>query len=99
MKYCAKLLQSELCILIDIYYEIDMDIKLPTFKYHPIKTGSSRQVICSCCKTKQHYKYTGPIYSLKEPSENICLFCIADGSSNIKIREDYRQKLKLKEAC
>lgn len=58
---------------------------LPTFKYHPdpVATGSvqtsDRQ--CVCCHQRRGYIYVGPVYSADEIEEQICPWCIADGSA------------------
>ena len=62
-------------------------MQLPEFKYHPepIATGAIKSSTESCdsCGKKRGYTYTSTIYS-KEEVENICPWCIADGSASKK---------------
>lgn len=58
---------------------------LPTFKYHPdpAATGSIQisDMECVCCRQSRGYIYAGPVYSTEEIDEQICPWCIADGSA------------------
>ena len=60
---------------------------LPKFKYHPDPLNTEaiikKNIICSVCNQKQEYLYTGSFYSTKDV-ENICPWCISDGSASSK---------------
>ena len=57
---------------------------LPKFEYHrdPIGSRSLREsdAECDCCGKANGVMYDGVIYSVHSP-ENICPWCIADGSA------------------
>jgi len=59
---------------------------LPTFRYHPdpIATGSIEPSTLSCvaCKRARGHIYVGPVYGLLELREQLCPWCIADGSAH-----------------
>lgn len=61
---------------------------LPTFRYHPdpVKSGSvvESDGECRVCGKSRGYIYTGPVYSEDELDEQICPWCIADGSAHEK---------------
>ncbi|MBE9103186.1 CbrC family protein [Vacuolonema iberomarrocanum] len=58
---------------------------LPKFKYHPdpIATGSVKQSteICQCCGLIRGYVYTSNVYAEEELQDQLCPWCIADGSA------------------
>ena len=70
-----------------------MDIELPAFKYHmdPIKSGSiiKGSFTCPVCKKDRTYAYVGPFFSI-EDVENICPWCIADGSAAKKYDGEFQ---------
>ena len=58
---------------------------LPRFRYHPdpIATGSiepSSQA-CVACGRSRGFIYTGPVYAEEELDDQLCPWCIADGSA------------------
>ena len=59
---------------------------LPTFRYHPdpVKSGSvvASDKSCRVCGESRGYIYIGPIYSEEDLDEEICPWCIADGSAH-----------------
>jgi hypothetical protein len=61
---------------------------LPSFKYHPdpIQTGSVTlsDTVCVCCEQARGYIYTGPVYAIDELNDELCPWCIADGSAHEK---------------
>jgi uncharacterized protein CbrC (UPF0167 family) len=63
----------------------DNDDMLPQFTYHPdpVATGSIKLsgTVCICCEKARGYIYTGPVYAGEELDEQICPWCIADGSA------------------
>jgi uncharacterized protein CbrC (UPF0167 family) len=63
-------------------------LSLPAFKYHPDPVGTGNVVEsdeeCLCCGQARGYIYTGPVYALDELDEQICPWCIADGSAHRK---------------
>ena len=66
-----------------------MSESLPQFRYHPdpIATGSVRRqdVDCVCCGTARAFVYTGPAYCDRDIDEELCPWCIADGSAHDKL--------------
>jgi uncharacterized protein len=62
---------------------------LPVFKYHPdpVATGHviESDTECACCGTVRGFIYTGPVYAVEEYNEQICPWCIADGSAHEKL--------------
>jgi uncharacterized protein len=60
-------------------------MQLPVFDYHPdpIKTGSvqASDTECVCCGQQRGYIYSGPVYAVDELDEQLCPWCIADGSA------------------
>ena len=64
-----------------------MKKELPKFEYHrdPIASRSLRESneSCDCCGDANGWMYDGVIYSAENP-ENICRWCIADGSASDK---------------
>ncbi len=66
---------------------------LPQFKYHPspIDTGSVEPsaAACVCCKRVRGYVYSGPVYSPAEQIDDICPWCIADGSAHHKLEAEF----------
>jgi uncharacterized protein CbrC (UPF0167 family) len=59
---------------------------LPKFRYHPdpIASGSivGSNEPCRGCGNARGYVYAGPIYSEAERDEQLCPWCIADGSAH-----------------
>ena len=66
---------------------------LPTFRYHPdpIGTGSVElsDKSCACCGHHRGYIYTGPVYAEEEHNEDICPWCIADGTAHEKFDAEF----------
>ena len=62
-----------------------MDTPLPTFRYHadPLTTGAfePRQVTCACCGQARGFVYVQPVYATSDLDEQLCPWCIADGSA------------------
>jgi len=62
-----------------------MSDSLPEFRYHPdpLATGAieASGAICIVCGRARGYVYTGPVYSARELDEQLCPWCIADGSA------------------
>lgn len=62
-----------------------MSAPIPEFRYHPdpLKTGSvaASDAACRCCEQARGYIYCGPVYAEEELEEEICPWCIADGSA------------------
>jgi len=60
---------------------------LPKFPYHrdPVASESVRKsdATCDCCRKARGIMYNGVMYSVDGP-ENICPWCIADGSASEK---------------
>jgi len=60
-------------------------IDLPTFRYHPdpLATGeiAPSETACRCCGRVRGYVYKGPVYCVEEVDDELCPWCIADGSA------------------
>ncbi|OUR86902.1 hypothetical protein A9Q81_27630 [Gammaproteobacteria bacterium 42_54_T18] len=65
---------------------------LPNFKYHddPVKSGvfEKHSGSCSCCGEKKGWRYVGPFYTYIE-IENICPWCIENGSAASKFDGEF----------
>ncbi|MDT8350969.1 CbrC family protein [Roseomonas mucosa] len=59
---------------------------LPSFPYHPdpLSTGAviPSANACVCCHEPRGYVYAGPVYAEEEYGEQLCPWCIADGSAS-----------------
>lgn len=59
--------------------------ELPSFKYHPdpLSTGSviESDRLCLSCRRTRGYVYVGPVFAVNELDEELCPWCIADGSA------------------
>jgi len=77
-----------------------MDIEFPIFKYHkdPINSGSiiTGSFTCPVCKKDRTYAYVGPFFSI-EDVENICPWCIADGSAAKKYDGEFQDSALVEE--
>lgn len=66
---------------------------LPSFRYHadPVATGSVvlSDNECVCCEQARGYIYTGPVYSEDDHEDDICPWCIADGSAHEKLGVEF----------
>ena len=66
---------------------------LPTFRYHPdpVSTGSvvPSTTACLVCGVSRGFIYTGPTYSTDEVDEELCPWCIADGSAHDKLDAEF----------
>ena len=64
-------------------------MSLPNFRYHPDPqaTGHVREsdTECACCGQVRGFIYTGPVYAIEQYDEEICPWCIADGSAHEKL--------------
>lgn len=58
---------------------------LPRFIYHPdpVATGSieASDGTCRCCERQRGFIYAGPVYAEEELVDELCPWCIADGSA------------------
>ncbi len=67
-------------------------IELPQFKYHPDPVSNKIIVecdfTCSVCNLRRGFVYEGPYYCL-EDVENICPWCIKDGSAASKLNVEF----------
>src|SRR5215472_4183672 len=61
---------------------------LPEFRYHPdpIATGTVKpsEKTCRSCDQSRGYIYTASVYAEEDLDEQICPWCIADGSAAAK---------------
>lgn len=62
---------------------------LPVFAYHPdpLSTGAviPSGTTCICCEQARGFIYAGPVYAEEEYGEELCPWCIADGSASSKL--------------
>jgi hypothetical protein len=62
---------------------------LPAFRYHPdpVATGSvqASSTACVVCDEERGYVYAGPVYAEDDYDEQICPWCIADGTAASKL--------------
>lgn len=67
--------------------------KLPSFKYHPDPVASGVFIksdeTCKCCGKSRGYIYEGPVFSIEELSNQLCPWCIADGSAAAKYDAEF----------
>jgi uncharacterized protein len=65
-----------------------MPEELPKFKYHPNVAGNglitSSEQSCMCCGQARGYIYRGPVHAIQDVNEQLCPWCIADGSAAAK---------------
>lgn len=68
-------------------------MELPKFKYHPdpVASGSiaASDKSCSCCKKARGYFYTSHTYCEDDLEDEICPWCIADGSAAKKYEASF----------
>jgi len=66
---------------------------LPSFKYHPdpLDTGSvvASDDQCVCCGRARGFIYHGPVYAIQELVDEICPWCIADGSAHVRFDAEF----------
>ena len=67
---------------------------LPHFKYHPDPIKSDVVVasdrVCLCCQRARGYMYEGPTFTTRRDiRDNICPWCIADGSAAAKFNAKF----------
>jgi len=64
---------------------VSTNLALPNFKYNPdaLKLGIIRKekTDCPVCKQQRDYVYVGPFHCEEEVEEELCPWCIADGSA------------------
>jgi uncharacterized protein CbrC (UPF0167 family) len=68
-------------------------LSLPAFIYHPDPVGTGNVAAsdeeCLCCGQARGYVYTGPVYAEDELDEQVCPWCIADGSAHAKFEAEF----------
>lgn len=68
---------------------------LPFFRFHPkpleTKAIIPIEIVCRVCLQHRPHKYQGPFYSDVEV-EDLCPWCIADGSAAAKYRGEFHDK-------
>lgn len=61
-------------------------MNLPLFRYHPdpVASGSivDSDTTCRCCEQARGYVYAGPTYCEDDVEDEICPWCIADGTAH-----------------
>jgi uncharacterized protein CbrC (UPF0167 family) len=76
-------------------------MKLPHFTYHPdpVATGMfiSKEAVCPCCEKPTEIVYASQPYCVDEV-EDLCPWCIADGSAAEKYEATFVDDLPLVEA-
>jgi uncharacterized protein CbrC (UPF0167 family) len=69
------------------------DEQLPSFRYHPDVVASGSVVpsenTCVCCEQARGYIYTGPVYAETDHVDDICPWCIADGSAHDQLDAEF----------
>jgi uncharacterized protein CbrC (UPF0167 family) len=72
---------------------ITMDPLLPTFRYHPdpIAAGSVNESMTTCraCGLARGAIYTGPVFSTAEIGDEICPWCVADGTAAARFEAEF----------
>lgn len=67
--------------------------EIPSFKYNPdpikARVIEKRKAVCPVCNKETQYVYVGPFFS-KEEVENICPWCIKDGSAAKKYDGEFQ---------
>jgi uncharacterized protein CbrC (UPF0167 family) len=70
-----------------------MALSLPVFRYHPdplatgmVKASGDR---CVCCGQSRGFMYVGPVYAEEDHEEEICPWCIADGSAHEQLGAEF----------
>ena len=65
---------------------VTVDDSLPFFKYHPdpvaTRSVEPSDTTCLACGQARGYVYSGPVYAVDELVEQLCPWCIADGSAS-----------------
>lgn len=60
-------------------------MNLPTFSYHPDPLATGMVVpgdaTCVCCRSARGYVYVGPTFGPEDIEDELCPWCIADGSA------------------
>ncbi|MCK4624201.1 MAG: CbrC family protein [Phycisphaerae bacterium] len=73
---------------------------LPSFRYHPnpVGTGVIVKRLTQCPVRQKHrdYTYEGPFYSTEEV-EDICPWCIHDGSAAIRFKGEFQDSASAEE--
>lgn len=76
-------------------------MEMPKFKYHPDPIASGvlqkSDKLCECCEKNRAWIYTASFYTENEV-ENICPWCIADGSAAKKFKGTFIDDYPLLEA-
>jgi len=66
---------------------------LPTFRYHPdpLATGSvvASNATCRCCGQARGLMYAGPVYANEDLDDELCPWCIADGSAAARFGAEF----------
>jgi hypothetical protein len=70
--------------------------RLPSFRYHPdlVTTGSVNRSenACVSCGAARGFIYSGPAYGKDEHEEDICPWCIADGSAHDSLDVEFTDR-------
>lgn len=61
------------------------EMELPMFRYFPDPVGNRaivrKDATCPCCGAARDHMYVGPIYCGRTDVQEVCPWCIADGSA------------------
>lgn len=72
---------------------------LPPFRYHPdpLTTGEIEpsQAACLSCGQRRGYVYTGPVYAVEELDEELCPWCVADGSAAARFDAHFTETINV----
>lgn len=62
--------------------------RFPSFRYYPepAMNGSfaPRPVDCRSCGQRRDWTYSGPVYAIERLHDQLCPWCVADGSAAVK---------------
>src|SRR5262245_55079291 len=72
----------------------------PIFKYNPnaykLEIIKKENIVCTVCNQQREYVYDGPFYS-EEDVENICPWCISDGSAAKKYDGTFQDEASIED--
>src|SRR5262249_7170866 len=67
--------------------------ELPSFRYHPNPVGTGSIVTspnaCASCGRVRGFIYVGPTYGIEEHQDDICPWCIADGTARTRLNVEF----------
>ncbi len=74
-----------------------MSAQLPFFVYHPrayeLDVLEASDIECECCGQQRGWIYSGNVYTIHDV-DNVCPWCIADGSAHRKWNASFSQDIE-----